>query len=139
MWAHLKLYHQTNKARQFHLEPELAKYQQGDKATQDDYNGYLTLWYKICSMILSVVPSKALSSIIKIQKHAHINQFFMNLRPEFESIWAALLNREVSPYLDTFVQEVLREEICLQSQNTLNEELQAFITPAFENLILKIT
>eukprot|EP00268_Persea_americana_P010392 TRINITY_DN14227_c0_g1_i9.p1 TRINITY_DN14227_c0_g1~~TRINITY_DN14227_c0_g1_i9.p1 ORF type:complete len:116 (-),score=6.66 TRINITY_DN14227_c0_g1_i9:5-352(-) len=32
MWAHLKkVYHQTNKARKFHLHSEIAKYTQGDK------------------------------------------------------------------------------------------------------------
>lgn len=36
MWAHLKkLYHQSNKAREFHLDTEVAKYAQGDKTMQD--------------------------------------------------------------------------------------------------------
>ena len=32
-WAHLKtVYHQTNKARKFHLDNEIAKFSQGDKS-----------------------------------------------------------------------------------------------------------
>ena len=103
-WNHLKkLYHQPNKAREFHLGTELAKYGQGDKSVQDYSNGYLTLRNEIDSMILSDVPTEALSSVINIQKNAHISQFLMNLRYEYESIRAALLNREIPPDLDTCV------------------------------------
>eukprot|EP00268_Persea_americana_P045371 TRINITY_DN4622_c0_g1_i1.p1 TRINITY_DN4622_c0_g1~~TRINITY_DN4622_c0_g1_i1.p1 ORF type:complete len:229 (+),score=31.44 TRINITY_DN4622_c0_g1_i1:829-1515(+) len=140
MWDHLKkLYHQANKARQFHLETELVKYGQGDKTVQDYYNGYLTLWNEIDSMILIDVPREANSFVIKIQKNAHISQFLMNLRPEFEYVRAALLNREVPPNLDTCVQEVLREESRLQSQNHINEEPKAFLNPTIETLALKTT
>lgn len=45
----------------------------------------------------------------------------MNLRLEFESMRAALMNREISMDLDTCVQ-VHREEIRLQSQCTVTDE-----------------
>lgn len=44
------------------------------------------------------------------------SQFLMNLGPEFESVRATLMNRELSPDLDTSVQDVLREDIRLKSQ-----------------------
>ena len=53
----------------------------------------------------------------------------MNLRPEFESIRSALMNREVSANLDTYFQEVLREELRLNSQRAILEEPKAFLAP----------
>lgn len=47
--------------------------------------------------------------------------------------------REVFPDLDTCVQEVLREGICLQSQNTLIEEPNAFVATPFEDVAIKTT
>ena len=44
------------------------------------------------------------------------SQFLMNLGPEFESVRATLMNKELSPDLDTSVQDVLREDIRLKSQ-----------------------
>lgn len=46
------------------------------------------------------------------------------------------MNMEVTPDLDTCVQEILREEIRLQSQNTLNEEPKAFVAPASDTMAL---
>lgn len=47
----------------------------------------------------------------KLLEKSHINQFSMNLQPKFESIRIALMDQEISPDLDTCVQEVLCEEI----------------------------
>lgn len=57
----------------------------------------------------------------------------MNLRPEFESVRMALMNRGTSPDLDTFVQEVLQEQMRFQSQHTPIEETKAFLTPPSES------
>ena len=116
MWAHLKkVYHQTNKARKFHLDSEIAKYTQGDKSVQEYFNGFLTLWTERDSMLIQTVSSGFLSEALKLQEETHISQFLMNLRPEFESIRSALMNRENSANLDTCFQEVLREELRLTS------------------------
>lgn len=48
-------------------------------------------------------------------------------------VHAALMNQEVSPDLDTCVQEVLREEIRLQSQHTIKDDTKAFVAPSFQN------
>lgn len=137
MWNHLhKLYHQVNNARKTHLETELAKYIQGDKTVQDYYNGFLTSWNELDATELSNVPTESVSSVIKIQQNSHISQSLMTLCPEFESVRAALVNMEVTPDLDTCVQEILREEIRLQSQNTLNEEPKAFVAPSSDTMAL---
>ena len=108
MWAHLKkVYHQTNKVRKFQLDSEIAKFSQGNKSVQAYFNGFLTLWIERDAMIIHTVPSGFLFEALKLQEETHISQFLMNLRPEFESIRSALMNREVSANLDTCFQEVL--------------------------------
>ena len=140
MWAHLKkVYHQTNKARKFHLDSEIAKYAQGDKTVHEYFNGFLTLWTERDSMLIQTVSSGFLSEALKLQEETHISQFLMNLRPEFESVQSALLNRENYANLDTCFQEVLREELRLTSQRTILEEPKAFLAPLPANSALLAT
>ena len=102
MWSHLwKIYYQTNKARKYYINNELAKYSHGDKSVQEYYNGFLTLWHEKDTMVLDTVSTALRPEALKLQEESHINQFLMNLRPEFESVRAALMNRETSPDLDT--------------------------------------
>ena len=120
MWAHLKnVYHQTNKARKFHLDSEIAKFSQGDKSVHAYFNGFLILWIESDSILIQTVSSGFLSKALKLQEKIHISQFLMNLRPKFESVRSALLNREVFANLDTCFQEVLQEELCLNSQRAI--------------------
>ena len=126
MWSHLKnIYHQTNKARKFQLDSEIAKFSQGDKSVQEYFNGFLTLWTERDAMIIQSVSAGFLSEALKLQEETHISQFLMNLRPDFESVRSALMNREVTANLDTCFQEVLREELRLKSQRAILEEPQA--------------
>ena len=116
MWAHLKkVYHQTNKARKFLLDSEIAKYNQGDKFMQEYFNGVLTVWTERDSMLIQTVSSGFLSKAFKLQEETHISQFLMNLRPEFQSVRSALMNRENSANLDTCFQVVFLEELHLTS------------------------
>lgn len=102
MWNHMKkLYHQTNKARRFHLDTELVKYCQNDKTVQQYYSGFLALWTKRDQMLLYYVSTEFLPHALKLQEELHVSQFLMNLCSEFEPVWAALMNRENSPGLDT--------------------------------------
>ena len=69
MWAHLKkVYHQTNKARKFHLDSEIAKYTQGDKSVHEYFNGFLTLWTEKGSMLIQTVSSGFLSEALQLQE-----------------------------------------------------------------------
>lgn len=129
MWGHLKkLYHQTNKARGFLLDTELSKYRQGDQTVHEYFSGFLQLWNEKDTIVLASVPKELITHAKNLHEKTHVNQFLMNLRPEFESVRAALMNRECSPTLETCVQEVLREEIRLQSKKRLVEEPTAFHT-----------
>ena len=80
-------------------------------------------------MLIQTVSSGFLSEALELQEETHISQFLMNLRPEFESVRSALMNRENSANLDTCFREVLREELRLTSQRTILEEPKAFLAP----------
>eukprot|EP00268_Persea_americana_P004867 TRINITY_DN11598_c0_g1_i4.p1 TRINITY_DN11598_c0_g1~~TRINITY_DN11598_c0_g1_i4.p1 ORF type:complete len:135 (+),score=23.59 TRINITY_DN11598_c0_g1_i4:123-527(+) len=80
-------------------------------------------------MLIQTVSTDFLSEALKLQEETHISQFLMNLRPEFESVQSALMNREQSANLDTCFQEVLREELRLTSQRAILEEPKAFPAP----------
>ena len=74
MWAHLKnVYHQTNKARKFHLDSEIAKFSQGDKSVQEYFNGFLILWTERDAMLIQTVSSGNLSEALEFQEETHIS------------------------------------------------------------------
>ena len=81
-------------------------------------------------MIIQAVAQEAIKQVMKLQEESHVSQFLMNLCPEFEAVRASIMNREPTPDLETCVQEVLREELPLQTQQTLegNTTNQAFST-----------
>lgn len=99
----MKIYHQTNKARKFYLDSELAKFCQGERTIQEYYSGFLAIWTERDQMLLHSVIPYFLPQALKLQDELHISQFLMNLCPEFEPVRAALMNREISPNLDTCV------------------------------------
>lgn len=102
MWNHLKkLYHQTNKAR---------KFCQGDRTVQESYSGFLALWIERDQMLLHSVSSNFIPQALKLQEELCISQFLMNLHLEFEPDRASIMNRENSPDLNTYVQEVLTSQ-----------------------------
>ena len=120
MWNHVKkLYHQTNKAR---------KFCQGDRMVQESYSGFLALWIERDQMLLHSVSSNFIPQALKLQEELCISQFLMNLHLKFEPVQASIMNRENSPDLNTYVQEVLREEIRLMSQQSLITKPKALLT-----------
>lgn len=127
IWAHLKkVYHQTNKAQNFHLDSEITKFTQGDKSVQEYFNGFVTLWTERDFMLIQTISSGFLSEALKLQEETHISQFLMmNLRSEFEYVRSALMNREIYANLDTCFQKVLREKLRFTSQRAILEEPKA--------------
>ena len=105
---------------------------------QAHFNGFLALWTKRDAMIIYTVSSGFLSEALKLQEETHISQFLINLRPKFEYVWFALVNREVYANLDKCFQEVLREELRLNSQRAIPEEPKAFLAPLPADLALLI-
>ena len=103
-----------------------------DKSVQEYYHGFLTLWHENDTMVLDTISTALRPGALKLQMESHIKQFLMHLRLEFESVWAALMNREIFPDLDTCVQVVIREELRFQFQNFVVEEPRAF-SASFSN------
>jgi len=64
-------------------------------------------------------------AVQEVYKTSRRDQFLMKLRPEFEVVRGALLNRNHVPSLDICVAELLREEQCLLTQGTMSHD--AFI------------
>ena len=111
------------------MDSEIAKYNQEDESVHEYFNGFRTLWTERDSMLIQTVSLRFLSEALKLQEETHISQFLMNLRPEFEFVWSALMNRESFANLDTCFQEVIREELRLTSQCTILEEPKPFLAP----------
>lgn len=60
----------------------------------------------------------------------------MTLRPNFELVRAALMNRDPTPSLEQCVQFVLREELRLVTQQALTNDPKAFVVPPSETATL---
>jgi hypothetical protein len=94
MWAYLKkVYLQDNDARRFQLEHAIAMFQHGSLSIQDYYSAFLTLWHEYATLVTADVPVAALSTIQTLHATTQRDQFLMKLRPEYESVRSALLNR----------------------------------------------
>jgi hypothetical protein len=123
MWNHLKrIYDQDNAARRFQLELEIANYKQGNLSVQEYYSGFLNLWTEHSAIIHANVPKSSLAVVQEVYNTSRRDQFLMKLRPEFEIVRGALLNRNPVPSLDTCVGELLREEQRLATQGTMSHD-----------------
>jgi hypothetical protein len=122
MWAYLKkVYLQDNDARRFQLEHAIAMFQHGSLSIQDYYSAFLTLWHEYATLVTADVPVAALSTIQTLHATTQRDQFLMKLRPEYESVRSALLNRSPVPSLDVCFGELLREEQRLSTQAILEQ------------------
>ncbi|KAH9667053.1 hypothetical protein KPL70_020885 [Citrus sinensis] len=132
MWNHLKkLYSQTNTARRFQLEHELANLQQGSLAISDFYSSFMNLWAEYTDIIYATLPPKGLSSVQSVHETTKRDQFLMKLRSEFESTRSNLMNRESVPSLDTCLNDLFREEQRLLTQNTMEQQKSTSVLIAY--------
>ncbi|CAN0906247.1 hypothetical protein LINGRAHAP2_LOCUS24142 [Linum grandiflorum] len=116
MWKHINdTYSQNNYARQFELEDEIALFNQGDRDIGTYYQDFLTLWTEYDMLTASLVKETPSDAVVKERDRSRLMQFLMKLRPDFESIRASLLHRNVAS-IDTTLGELVREEIRLRSQ-----------------------
>ena len=108
MWDYLKrVYNQDNAAKRFQLELDIAAYRQGGLSIQDYYSGFLNLWAEHSAILHAAVPQASLVTVQQIYEVGKRDQFLMKLRPEFEIVRAALLNRTLVPSLDVCLGELL--------------------------------
>ncbi|KAK2354221.1 hypothetical protein QL285_091767 [Trifolium repens] len=123
MWNYLKrIYNQDNAAKRFQLELEIANYRQGTFSIQEYYSGFLNLWTEHSAILHADVPKTSLAAVQEVYNTSKWDQFLMKLRPEFEVIRGALLNRNLFPSLDTCVGELLREEQRLATQGIMSHD-----------------
>jgi len=123
MWNYLKrIYNQDNAAKRFQLELEIANYKQGNLSLQEFYSGFLNLWTEHSAIIHADVPKASLAAVQEVYDTSSRDQFLMKLRPEFEVVRGALLNRNPVPSLDSCVGELLREEQRLLTQGTMSHD-----------------
>src|SRR4051812_1754253 len=127
MWNYLKrIYNLDNAAKRFQLELEIANYKQGNLSVQEYYSGFLNLWTEHSATIHVDVPKSSLADVQEVYNTSRRDQFLMKLRPEFEVVRGALLNRNPVPSLDTCVGELLREEQRLLTQDTMSHDAVTF-------------
>lgn len=114
----------------FQLELEIAYYKQDNLSIQEYYSGFLNLWTEHSSLIHADVPKNSLAAIQAVYNTSNRDQFLMKLRPEFEVVIGALLNRNPIPSLDTCVGELLREDQRLITQGAMSYEAVIFESAA---------
>ncbi|KAI9157667.1 hypothetical protein LWI28_025999 [Acer negundo] len=123
MWTYLlRIYQQENSARRFHLQHELAQFNQGTLSIQEYYSSFMALWTEYTELIYTTVKSTALLDIQALHETSQRDQFLMHLRSDFEMVRSNLLSRSPSPYLDTSLNELLREEQRLATQSCMAEQ-----------------
>jgi len=126
MWNYLKrIYNQDNAAKRFQLELEIANYKQGNFSFQEYYSGFLNLCTEHSAIIHVDVPKASLAAVQEVYNTSTRDQFLMKLRPEFEVVIGALLNRQLVPSLDTCVDELVKEEQRPLTQEAMSHD--AFI------------
>nr|DAD42694.1 TPA_asm: hypothetical protein HUJ06_000924 [Nelumbo nucifera] len=120
MWEYLKkVYNQTNSARRFQLECEIADYTQGSLSIQDYYSSFQNLWAEFSDIVCAAVSKVSLADVLVVYEISKRDQFLMKLRLDFENARSNLMNHHPPPTLDVCFSELLREEQRLLTQTTL--------------------
>ncbi|KAK7245636.1 hypothetical protein RIF29_40484 [Crotalaria pallida] len=132
MWEYLKkVYNQTNSARRFQLECEIANYTQGSMSIQEYYSGFMNLWAEFSDIVCATVSKNSLSDVLATHEVSKRDTFLMKLRPDFENLRSHLMNRHPPPTLDDCFGELLREEQRLLTQATLDQDKMIAAPVAF--------
>ena len=124
-WGMLaKRYFTTHGSMKYQLVVELHQLRQELGQSINDYYDQLRfIWDQIDLPDPTWACSKDAQQYASIRDEFRLYEFLMSLHKDFEPIRGQLLNRSPAPYLDTAVNELVREETCLatlQAQNKLN-------------------
>ncbi|GAV82774.1 UBN2_3 domain-containing protein [Cephalotus follicularis] len=121
MWKYLKeVYFQDNEAHHFQLENEIADSHQGERSVQEYYSEFTALWQEYNTLIYAGQSDESVKVIQRIHETSQKHQFLMKLRREFEYVKSSLLNRSPVPTLSVCLNDVLREEHRLRTQQTMD-------------------
>lgn len=98
----------------YQLEQEISNLSQDSRGIQEYYSAMMLLWNEM-DMIDDAIPEAALDTVSKLRQKSRARQFLMKLRPEFEHVRAAILNRKGNSNLDAILPDLLAEETRLMS------------------------
>eukprot|EP00268_Persea_americana_P004183 TRINITY_DN11319_c0_g1_i1.p1 TRINITY_DN11319_c0_g1~~TRINITY_DN11319_c0_g1_i1.p1 ORF type:complete len:263 (-),score=23.88 TRINITY_DN11319_c0_g1_i1:1121-1909(-) len=123
IWNYLKrVYNQEISARRFQLGCDLSEYSQGNKTIEEYYAGFINLWTEFNSLAYSTVSITEILALREFHKESQRDQFLMKLYGEFESVRSELMNKDPLPSLDMCLNELLREEQRLVTQNIMAQK-----------------
>jgi hypothetical protein len=94
----------------------------GNLSIQEYFSGFQNLWGEFSDIVYAKVPVASLSDVQAVHEQSKRDQFLMKLRPEFEVTRSNLMNWDPSPSLDVCFGELLREEQCLLTQATFQQD-----------------
>ncbi|XP_062111046.1 uncharacterized protein LOC133822654 [Humulus lupulus] len=115
VWEHLeRLYTQSNFAKQYQLEIDIRALQQNSMTVQEFYSTMSNLWDQLA--LTESAELRAFAPYIARREAQRLVQFFMALRDEFEGLHGTILHRSPLPSVDSVVNELLAEEMCLKSR-----------------------
>ncbi|KAK3005401.1 hypothetical protein RJ639_016934 [Escallonia herrerae] len=112
MWEYLeKVYQQSNFALKFQVEHDIFIYGQGEKSIQYYYAGFMNLWieYEFVTM-RKITSACCLRALKDINDERKVMQFLMKLRPNYEIVWANIVNHGTLPSMYVVLGKLLREE-----------------------------
>ncbi|CAN0919434.1 Retrovirus-related Pol polyprotein from transposon RE1 [Linum grandiflorum] len=126
MWENLEASHsQIDASRQFEIEYPLSQLSQGDKSIREYYRAATNLWIKQDMITGSLLDNPLSADVIKAQKKSRMMQFLTRLRPEFESVRAAILNRKITTLEDALAELSRKEKrLATQAQVDIVSELR---------------
>ncbi|CAL1413972.1 unnamed protein product [Linum trigynum] len=121
MWRHLSVMYSTvNAARQFEIQIALSRLEQGERTVSEYFNAAQELWIEQDLLHAALRPQAVLSEdAIAERMQTRLLNFLMKLRPEFESVRATLLNRDILQF-DGVLGKLMREEIRLRTQAAID-------------------
>ncbi|CAL1405971.1 unnamed protein product [Linum trigynum] len=120
IWVHLaNTYTTADLARQFEIQFQLARLEQGDLDVTSYYNEAQLLWTEQDLLTVALCSATASAEVLLDRQRTRMMQFLSRLRPEFESVRASLLQRE-SLKMDGILAVLVREDTRLRTQAQLD-------------------
>ena len=110
MW---RLYTQSNFAKLYQLEIDIRALQQRNISVQEFYSAMTNLWDQ--STLIESDELKACGAHIAHREEQRLVQFLMALRSDFEGLRESILLYSPLSLVDSIVNELLVEELCLKS------------------------
>ena len=109
------MYTQSIFAKQYQLETDIHALKQNHISIQDFYSAMTTLWDQLA--LIELAELNAFTPYIVRRESQRLVQFLMALRNDFESLHRSILYHNPLPSVDDIVNELLGEEIRLQTDD----------------------